>query len=122
MYSALIGQAMLWLALLASLGAAAFSAAGIVRARPAWLRLGRTLVLVAFSFATVASAVLVVALLSDNFAIEYVAERSARAMPSIYKLGAWWGGQEGSLLFWLWLLLGYAALLVTGRPDVEAPR
>ena len=122
MHPAVIGQGMLWLTLAASAAAAILSAAGLVRRRPPWLRAGRALVVAAFGFATVASAVLVVALLTDDFRVAYVASRSARAVPVLYKLGAWWGGQEGSLLLWLWLQLGVAALVVTGRPDPEAPR
>jgi cytochrome c-type biogenesis protein CcmF len=33
-------------------------------------------------------------------------------MPALYKFAAWWGGQEGSLLLWSWLLAGYAAVVV----------
>ena len=33
-------------------------------------------------------------------------------MPLGYKFTAWWGGQEGSLLFWSWLLASYAAVVV----------
>ena len=33
-------------------------------------------------------------------------------MPLLYKFAAWWGGQEGSLLFWSWLLSTYAAVVV----------
>jgi len=32
-------------------------------------------------------------------------------MPMLYKFAAWWGGQEGSLLFWSWLLSGYAMVV-----------
>lgn len=117
-----VGQVMLWLtAASCTLGAVTLGA-GLVRSRPGWLRAGRALVLAALAFATVASAVLVAALLGDRFEVAYVASRSARAMPAIYKLGAWWGGQEGSLLLWLWLLLGFAALVATGRPDPKAGR
>jgi len=31
-------------------------------------------------------------------------------MPAIYKFTAWWGGQEGSLLLWSWLLATYSAI------------
>jgi cytochrome c-type biogenesis protein CcmF len=41
-----------------------------------------------------------------------VAEHSNKAMPTLYKFAAWWGGQEGSLLFWSWLLSNYAAVVV----------
>src|SRR5438046_780365 len=51
---------------------------------------------------TVASAILVSALMTGDFRISYVAQHSNRAMPMVYKFTAWWGGQEGSLLFWSW--------------------
>ena len=61
---------------------------------------------------TLASAILVSALMTGDFRFSYVAEHSNRAMPAIYKFAAWWGGQEGSLLFWSWLLATYAAVVV----------
>jgi cytochrome c-type biogenesis protein CcmF len=53
---------------------------------------------------TVAVAALVVALVSHDFAIRYVTEHSNRDMPLFYTVTALWGGQDGSLLFWAWLL------------------
>src|SRR5207237_514784 len=35
-----------------------------------------------------------------------------RSMPAIYKFTSWWGGQEGSLLLWAWLLSPYSAIVV----------
>ncbi len=61
---------------------------------------------------TVAAAVLVHALLSGDFRFAYVVAHSNRAMPLLYKFAAWWGGQEGSLLFWSWLLSSYAMVVV----------
>src|SRR6266852_3354416 len=61
---------------------------------------------------TLASAVLVSALLTGDFRCVFVAEESNRAMPTIYKFTAWWGGQAGSLLFWSWLLATYAAVVL----------
>lgn len=51
-------------------------------------------------------------LASDNFSVYYVASNSSRALPWFYKLSALWGGQEGSLLFWSWLLAIYALIAV----------
>ena len=45
--------------------------------------------------------------LTDQFTIAYVANHSNRELPTIYKLAALWSGQEGSLLFWSWILSGY---------------
>jgi cytochrome c-type biogenesis protein CcmF len=61
---------------------------------------------------TVASALLVYAFLTSDFRLGYVASHSNLAMPVLYKIAAWWGGQEGSLLFWSWLLACYAAVVV----------
>src|SRR2546425_1786420 len=51
-------------------------------------------------------------ILTDNFHSAYVASRSNRALPVYYKLPVLWAGQEGSLLFWTWLLAIYSALAV----------
>ncbi len=61
---------------------------------------------------SVASSVLVYSLLAGDFRMAYVAAHSNRDMPALYKFAAWWGGQEGSLLLWSWMLAGYAALVV----------
>ncbi len=65
---------------------------------------------------TIAAAVLVRAFLTDNYRYAYVASNSNHAMASSYKFAAWWGGQEGSLLLWSWLLSCYAAVAVWRRP------
>jgi len=64
-----------------------------------------------FVMLTAASAILVYALMTSDFRFAYVAERSNRAMPAVYKFAAWWGGQEGSLLLWSWMLSLYAAIV-----------
>ncbi|MCI0421256.1 MAG: heme lyase CcmF/NrfE family subunit [Acidobacteria bacterium] len=51
-------------------------------------------------------------LLNDNFNLQYVASNSNRAMPWYYKFGALWGGQEGSLVFWCWILCLYCLATV----------
>jgi cytochrome c-type biogenesis protein CcmF len=66
------------------------------------------------SFATtlVAAGVLWAALARHDFSFVYVADHISRELPLGYRLSAFWGGQEGSLLLWLVILLGYAALAV----------
>ena len=49
---------------------------------------------------------------TDQFDLEYVASYSNRALPRMYKFTALWGGQAGSLLFWLFILVSYASLIV----------
>ncbi len=61
---------------------------------------------------TAASGILITLLLSGDFRLAYVASHTDKAMPAVYKFTAWWGGQEGSLLLWSWLLSTYSALVV----------
>ncbi|MGH9448133.1 MAG: cytochrome c biogenesis protein CcsA, partial [Terriglobia bacterium] len=49
---------------------------------------------------------------TNNFHNAYVATHSNRDLSLYYKFAVMWGGQEGSLLFWTWLLSIYAALVV----------
>ena len=44
---------------------------------------------------------------TDNFSVAYVVEHSNRALSPLYKVAALWAGQEGSLLFWSFLLSIY---------------
>ena len=60
----------------------------------------------------VAAGVLWSALARRDFSFVYVSEHISRKLPLGYALAAFWGGQEGSLLLWLLILSGYAALAV----------
>ena len=68
--------------------------------------------LAAFPTTLVAAIVLFVALGRRDLTFQYVAEHTSHALPLGYALSAFWGGQEGSLLLWLLILTGYAALAV----------
>ena len=61
---------------------------------------------------TVASGLLIYSLLTGDFRLAYVAAHTDTSMSKIYKFTAWWGGQEGSLLLWSWLLATYSAVVV----------
>ncbi|MBI5208202.1 MAG: heme lyase CcmF/NrfE family subunit [Candidatus Firestonebacteria bacterium] len=55
-------------------------------------------------FLTISSIVLLHALITRNFQVSYVANYTSRTLPMFYTVAAFWAGQEGSLLFWTWLL------------------
>lgn len=61
---------------------------------------------------TIASGILIYSLLTGDFRMGYVAAHTDASMSNIYKFTAWWGGQEGSLLLWAWLLATYSAIAV----------
>src|SRR5208282_3326222 len=48
---------------------------------------------------------------SNDFSVAYILHHSNRALPGAYKFAALWSGQEGSLLFWCWLLASYGLVL-----------
>jgi cytochrome c-type biogenesis protein CcmF len=55
-------------------------------------------------------------LFSDNFSQAYVVSHSNRDLSAFYKVAALWSGQEGSLLFWSFLLSIYVlSVLITYR-------
>jgi cytochrome c-type biogenesis protein CcmF len=48
----------------------------------------------------------------SDFSVKYIAGHSNRDLPIYFKISSIWGGQEGSLLFWGWLLTVYASLVI----------
>jgi cytochrome c-type biogenesis protein CcmF len=60
---------------------------------------------------TAAGVSLVIAAFSNDFSLAYIMQHSNRALPWPYKFAALWSGQEGSLLFWAWLLSTYGLIL-----------
>jgi cytochrome c-type biogenesis protein CcmF len=61
---------------------------------------------------TTAVALVLYALFTSDFRLVHVYSNSNLAMSSIYKFTALWGGMEGSLLLWSWLLSTYSAVVV----------
>ena len=64
-----------------------------------------------FMAVTAASLALVFAAFRDDFSLAYILHHSNRDLPIAYKFAALWSGQEGSLLFWCWLLATYGLVL-----------
>ncbi|HVL66044.1 MAG TPA: cytochrome c-type biogenesis CcmF C-terminal domain-containing protein [Vicinamibacterales bacterium] len=58
---------------------------------------------------TVASGVLVHAFVTNNYAIKYVQRYSDAAQPLAYKIASYWGGLDGSIMFWVFLLAAFGA-------------
>jgi cytochrome c-type biogenesis protein CcmF len=53
---------------------------------------------------TAASTVIVHAFVTNNYAIKYVQHYSDSAQPLGYKIASYWGGLDGSIMFWVFLL------------------
>ena len=80
--------------------------------RPFLVLSGERAVYSIWALLTVAAGILIYSLIDGDFRLAYVASHSNRTMSNIYKFTAWWGGQEGSLLLWSWLLATYSSVLV----------
>jgi cytochrome c-type biogenesis protein CcmF len=69
-----------------------------------------------------ANGFMLVAILSNDFSIRYVAENSSRATPTFFKVLALWSADNGSLLLWNLVLAGYIAAVAfrfrRRRPEV----
>ncbi|MDY2685311.1 MAG: cytochrome c biogenesis protein CcsA [Selenomonadaceae bacterium] len=58
-------------------------------------------------------------ILGDHFETAYVASYSSRDLPTLYKVSAFWAGQQGSLLLWL-LIHALASLYLCRRGHMTA--
>ena len=107
-----LGAIAIFLAFCLSVYAVFSSLAGRWKGNPFLAVSAERAVYAIWGLVTVASAVLVYALVAGDYRMAYVASYTNRAMPAVYKFAAWWGGQEGSLLLWSWLLATYSAVVV----------
>ena len=69
--------------------------------------------------AVIASIYLWAMILGDHFEIAYVASYSSKELPLMYKISAFWAGQQGSLLLWL-LIHALASLYLCCRQHMKA--
>jgi cytochrome c-type biogenesis protein CcmF len=107
-----LGRAALVICLGLSVYACAAGAYAAFRGRRRLSLSARNALIAAFAAAAVAAVVLFSALVRHDFSFTYVAEHTARRLPGLYTLSAFWGGQEGSLLLWLLILTAYSAVVV----------
>jgi len=84
---------------------------GAHQGRREWLVLARPAAQIVFLLLAIAFLTLAWSFYSNDFSVLYVAEHSNSQMPVIYRLGAVWGGHEGSLLLWIFLLSTWTILV-----------
>ena len=58
------------------------------------------------------SAVIVYAFVSGDYSIKYVARYSDSVQPLFYKITSYWGGLDGSIMFWVFLLSVFGSTAV----------
>ncbi|MGZ4396927.1 MAG: heme lyase CcmF/NrfE family subunit [Gaiellaceae bacterium] len=121
---ALLGRATLLIALALIAYALLAGTISALRARRRLALSAENALSAAFAAVLFAFVLLGIAFLRNDVSLANGADHARRELPSQYKLSAIWGGQEGSLLLWLTILLAYAAVAVRrGRrlaPDLVA--
>ncbi|MHB1319847.1 MAG: cytochrome c biogenesis protein CcsA, partial [Anaerolineae bacterium] len=114
-----IGQNLVGLSLILSLYCAAAAYWGIRRRDDRWALSAQRGTIALAGLLVAALLLLLLAFLTDDFAVRYVAQHSATFIPVYLKISAVWAGQEGSLLLWCALQALFAAL-ATARPSEKA--
>ncbi len=100
------------LALLFAAYAVIGSVLGARRQSAALVASGRRAVMVTAMFLLISAASLICSFLTHDYGVRYVAQHSSRIMPWYYTLAAFYGGQEGSLLYWTMMLAIFSTIAV----------
>ena len=102
-----VGNYALVLALFLTLLQGVLPIAGSLTGNTRWMALARPAASGQFLLTTLAFACLVTAFVGNDFSVLYVAQNSNSLLPWYYRVTGTWGGHEGSLLLWTWILAAW---------------
>ena len=111
------GFGALFVTLLISIYGVVAAIYGVRKNAHEWVESARIAMLLTFPLLTLSSISLIYLLVTGQYQVEYVALVSSRSMPMYLKVTALWGGQAGSLLFWAWLMAGFASAVTLRKWD-----
>jgi cytochrome c-type biogenesis protein CcmF len=106
-----LGRLAVCLALVCAVFAVGASIRGGLTRRADVIRSGEHAAYAAFGLVVLAVLILLRALLTHDFSLEYVAAYTSSTLPTNYIVAALWGGQKGSLLFWSFMLLLFTVIV-----------
>lgn len=107
-----LGYAFILLTGVLAVYAAAASVVGHHTKNPRLIASAQYSVYAVFGLLTSASLLLIYLFVVGDYSVKYVHRYSDRSMPLFYKVTALWGGQDGSLLFWVWVMSAWSAVAV----------
>lgn len=99
-----IGHFALIVALLVAMVQGTFPIIGAARGNVAWMALARPAARAQFLLVAIAMGCLAYAFAAMDYSVLYVASNSNSKLPLHYRVAAVWGGHEGSLLLWAFIL------------------
>jgi cytochrome c-type biogenesis protein CcmF len=80
--------------------------------KTAFLRVSTLAVIGQFSFLAFAMLCLILSFVANDMSVLYIVQHSHQSLPLLYRVGAAWGGHEGSLLLWCLILSGWTLAFV----------
>ena len=107
-----LGYYLLLAAFVSGVYAAAMSVAGARRRSPRLIASGTGAFYLTMAIMLAASSVIVHAFVTGNYAIKYVQRYSDTAQSLAFKLTSYWGGLDGSIMFWVTLLSIFGCVAV----------
>ncbi|MDX8386156.1 MAG: heme lyase CcmF/NrfE family subunit [Gallionella sp.] len=99
-----LGQFTLVIALFIALTLGMVPIYGAARNNAALMGTARPLAFGQFLFVAIAFICLMISFLENDFSVLYVQQHSNSQLPTLYLVSAIWGGHEGSLLLWVFIL------------------
>ena len=109
---AALGGLILVLTFVVAAYAAAASLAGARRRNQRLIESGIGAFYTVAALMTVASGIIIYAFVVGDYSIRYVQRYSDSVQPLFYKITSYWGGLDGSVMFWVFLLSVFGALAV----------
>ncbi len=85
---------------------------GLKTRNPAWIYTARQAVTLIFVLLAVGMGTMIYSYLIRDFSVKYIAATSNSKLPFFYTVAALWGGHEGSLLLWVFILSAFCTTAV----------
>lgn len=93
------------------------AAYGARRNNQAFVESARHAMLLTWPLVTISALAIIWLLVDGQYQVQYVASVTSNTMPTYLKITSLWGGQEGSLVFWSWLMAAFASAASLRRWD-----
>ena len=102
-----LGLIALVIAALVAIYAFVMAILGGTQQRPAYVESARRAAVVVMPLLTLACFAIIYSNLAGDYSVEYTYRVSNSTTPAFLRITALWGGQNGSILFWNWLMSLY---------------